>query len=80
MVVGFSLLMVLTILLGQCEAGDWKLLFLLFPVPRVRCVCMHAGLLVQQLRRYLPSSTSIPGSIWWIIVAARSGRCICAVT
>ena len=34
--------------LGQCEADDWKILLQLFPVPRVRWVCMHAGLLVQQ--------------------------------
>ena len=51
----FSLLMVLRFCLGQCEADYWKILhLLLFPVPRVRWVCMHAELLVQQLRRNLP--------------------------
>ena len=34
--------------LGQCEADDWKIFLQLFPVPRVRWVCMHAELLVQQ--------------------------------
>ena len=38
--------------LGQCEAGDWKF-FLLFPVPRVRWVYLHAEFLVQQQRRDL---------------------------
>ena len=53
-VVGFSFLMVLRFCLGQCEADDWKILLLLFPVPRVRWVCMHAEFLVQQRCRNLP--------------------------
>ena len=34
--------------LEQCEADDWKFIFL-FPVSRGRWVCWHAELLVQQL-------------------------------
>ena len=39
--------------LGQREAYDWKILRLLFPVPRGRWGCMHAEFLVQQQRRDL---------------------------
>ena len=31
--------------LVQCEAEDWKICLQLFPVPRVRCVYLHAELL-----------------------------------
>ena len=36
-----------------CEADDWKIFLQLFPVPKIRWVCMHAELLVQQQRHYL---------------------------
>ena len=50
----FHSLWCLRFCLGQCEADDWKFLLQLFPVPRVRRVCVHAELLVQQQGRYLP--------------------------
>ena len=40
--------MVLRFCLGQREADDWKILRLLFPVPRGRWVCWLAEWLVQQ--------------------------------
>ena len=46
--------MVLRFCLGQRETDDWKILRLLFPVPRGRWVCWLAEWLAQQQRRNLP--------------------------
>ena len=48
-VVEVLFLIVLRFCLGQREADDLKIHRLLFSVPRVCWVCMHAELLAQQL-------------------------------